>query len=210
MTHRLHNTCWLLLFLSLPALAALPTHLYYTGIMGGRYPVQMDLAWKGDNSLMGDYRYESTAEPIHLLGNTLAGGVVKIVEFYDLPAAQQVTEGQVDSGAFSGHFSADRRTFTGVWTSKNGKRHLSVLLSAVAEYQTIHQDDPDLTGSSPVFFSPSPALQQLSERLRQQIFSAYNQFRQQLPANRDAQELAKQDYRIVITYYRPDFGELAY
>ncbi len=203
MNRWLCRICWVLLLCgALPALAVPPAPRCYTGVMGGKYPVQMELTWQGDHSLLGQYRYESTAEPMYLRGNMLPGNKASFAEFHDAQYRQAA------SGSIAGQFSADLRAFTGIRTAGSGADPCAVTLAAVAEYHTIHMEHPALSGSYPVFYTPSPALAQLSELLHEQIVHAYQHFCTRNAGLGETPNPPALRYTISLVYFRPDLVSL--
>lgn len=191
----------LLLCCMLPALAVTPVHRYYTGVIGGKYPVQLELSWEANSELTGCYRYESTEEPLSLLGKMLPGRKASLLEFHHPLSSAQLSK----TGKFYGQFSADWRTFSGDWYGDTGKHPQAVTLSAVAAYVTMPSANAYVTGSYPVFFGSAPALQQLNVKIHAQMEQVYQRFLQQSAAAPNKPELR---YRIAIAYYRPDLVNL--
>jgi len=191
----------LLICSALPASAAPTAQLYYTGTLGGKYPVQMDLTWRGKD-IYGSYLYTSVGEKLHLAGRQREK---------DAAAFSETGAGNI-TGTFTGRFSADRRQFAGTWTSANGKRQLTVALTAIAAAHTVKRKLGKLTlvGSYPVFFNPTSALKTLSGLLRQRAATALQSYDLD---EADTGEIAKHDpeamsYDISIAYFRPNLVSL--
>ena len=158
------------LFTLCPLLAAAPAHLFYSGMVG-KYPIQCTLDFK-DTVVKGKYNYLAFGDSLVVDGKLNATGELTLFEY----EAQNMGLYKI-TGIFSGRISDDRRSFTGTWSSANGKRHLPVSLTAVSEYfdsglSTYNSPSgtPVLQYEStyPIFFGTSPKLVQLNELLAKQ------------------------------------------
>ena len=185
MTRSLLLLCCIL-FAMCPVLAVRPGHLFYTGTVG-KYPVQMDLSL--DAPLHGQYSYLGFGDALALKGGINAAGAVQLQEY----------DGTKRSGAFAGRLSDNRRRFTGTWTSANGKRKLTVALTAQAEFRTIvlAQANCRFTGSYPHFYRNAPTMQALNEKLEKQAHVASTE-----------ESTAQVTYAVKIAYYQPDLVSL--
>lgn len=207
MSFRLFCLCLLVLAL-LPTFAA---RLYYTGAIG-TLKVQVDLEFDrerdGTNrkgALNGHYAYDSIGNDLYLEG-TLKSGALVLQEFYYSSVGSTIT-----SGRFAGTLSADRRSFTGTWTSADNKRALPVKLQAVAEYRTITAKKGIIrqTGEYPVFFASGPAWKALGQQLYGRVKSEQQRFLRQMLDDLDGVAVDEENfpgglgqaYTINIAYY---------
>jgi len=181
-----------------PVLAAPPppTHLFYTGMVG-KYPIQCSLGVKG-TAVNGQYTYLAFGDPLVLTGTLNEKGVVTL---HERDVLKKTT------GSFTGRLSADRRKFTGTWSSTNGKHHLAVALNALAEYRAEKEESSVLehTDTYPVFYGNSTALKLLNDLIARQV-AASRENGTSLPPTSDA--VVYQNNSISIAYYQPDLVSL--
>jgi len=140
---------------------------HYSGNVGERTAVQMDLARQG-TTLSGSYWYDDADLSLELKGS-LRSGTATVKEF---------DENGKQTGAFTGTLSQDDRQFRGAWTSADGKRSLPFAFTAIAEYRTldVKRKGYDVSGSYPAFLSTAPGWQALSKLLRAQVHAAQQNF----------------------------------
>lgn len=128
---------YVLVFLSLmlALLAFAKSQWHYTGTIE-KYAVQMDLKLDG-TKIGGFYYYESSGQLLWLDGTLDSSGAAVMKEKTDVLTGDNARTGFGDgpvTGSFSGHFTADRKSFSGTWISADEKRLLSFKLTAVVKY----------------------------------------------------------------------------
>jgi len=142
---------------------------HYSGSIGNRTAVQMDLTRQGSN-LTGNYWYDAAGPALELTGS-LRDGTATVKE-YETDDVRRLT------GAFTGTLSQNDRQFRGTWKSPDGKRSLPFAFTATAEYRTltVKRKYFDLKGSYPVFFAAGRGWQVLSAQLRARVQAAQQGF----------------------------------
>ncbi|MDZ7269148.1 MAG: DUF3298 and DUF4163 domain-containing protein [candidate division KSB1 bacterium] len=158
----------LLALLCAAPLAARPAFRgYYTGMLGGRFAIQMDLTIDSSAVITGNYFYESVGERLHLQGRL---GTPTLLE--ELDADENIT------GRFAGSLAPPYAVFEGTWTSADGTKSLPFTLSRVAEYHYYSTADELIQAEAafPRFLGKAPALQQLNTRMHTQAMVAHGQF----------------------------------
>jgi len=140
---------------------------HYTGSIGDRTAVQMDLARQG-TSLTGTYWYDSVGLPLKLTGRARRG-TATVKEF---------DENGTQTGAFTGALSRNDRQIRGVWRSPDGQRRLPFAFTANAAYRTltVTRRRYDVKGTYPAFLSTAPGWRALSSLLYGQVTTAQQDF----------------------------------
>jgi hypothetical protein len=154
---------------------------YYTGVINGNLPIQMSLSWNSAE-INGEYQYVATGHYLDLDGPASSTSPVALREYNH-------DDYTVSSGSFTGAFAENRRLFTGVWRSSDGKRSLPFSLLAVAEYRcltkTIKLDADDqverkeegktpdriVTEVFPYFYESTPSLSFLNRQIRNDVIA---------------------------------------
>lgn len=194
-------TVWFLaLMVVLTALAAgraqaAHAELYYTGTLAAQ-PVQTDISFK-NAAIHGTCAYDTDGRETKLKGTLARGGAAAVTET-DAKGAK--------TGALTGTFTADRRTFSGTWHSADGRKSAPFKLTAVAEYLTLLRQQKFITatGSYPSFFAAAPAFATISSHMRNSIATAQQKFLQEARANQRVLPRGmtlSAEYHFAIKYY---------
>jgi len=147
------------------AALAVPSHLYYTGLINNKLAVQMDLAF-AKTAVSGQYAYDSIGEELEVKGTWTKAGAIALKEHLPVEYGKPRFTGRI-TGSFSGVVSVDRRQISGQWRSADGKRALPFTLRAVAEYRTHTVAHRYLRKNTiyPQFLDPAPAWSSLNKQL---------------------------------------------
>jgi len=113
---------------SQPALAFGPVGYHFTGSIGGKFAVQMELQIEGAK-VSGRYWYETIGTPLELAG-TFADGRVRLTE--------RTADGKT-TGTWTGAFNPLKSTWSGKWTSADGTKSFTFELVAAAEIVTTEE-----------------------------------------------------------------------
>lgn len=142
------------------------TSYHYSGNIGKRTGVQMDLERSG-SELTGSYWYDTAGLRLTLIGS-VRRGTVTVKEF----------EGDMQTGTFTGTLSKDDRQFRGTWKSPDGKRSLPFVLTANAEYRTlpVKRKGYEVSGTYPAFLATASGWQALTTQLRAWVLDAQRDF----------------------------------
>ncbi|MCK6557767.1 DUF3298 domain-containing protein [candidate division KSB1 bacterium] len=158
----------LLALLCAAPLAARPAFRgYYTGTLGGRFAIQMDLTIDSSAAITGNYFYETVGERLNLQGRL---GTPTLLE--ELDSGDNVT------GRFAGSLAPPYASFEGNWTSADGTKSLPFTLLRVAEYHFYSTEDELIQAEAafPRFAGRTPAWRQLNSKLHTQAMVAHGQF----------------------------------
>jgi len=140
---------------------------YYTGTLGGRFTIQMDLTIDSSAAITGNYFYETVGERLNLQGRL---GTPTLLE--ELDSDDKVT------GRFAGSLAPPYASFEGNWTSADGTKSLPFTLLRVADYHFYSTEDELIQAEAayPRFAETTPAWRQLNSKLHTQAMVAHGQF----------------------------------
>lgn len=190
----------LIIMLCLLAGAGWAASYHYSGNIGDRTAVQMDLARTG-TALTGNYWYDTVSLPLKLTGS-VQNGTATVKEF-DANGKQ--------TGTFTGTLTQQDRQFSGTWSSPDGKTQ-PFAFTATAEYRiiTVTKDRYDVKGTYPVFLNTAPGWQALNGLLLAQVQAAQQRFLKDTagtPLNVPGTKLT-QWYNIGVAYAGGDLASL--
>ncbi|HEY3416351.1 MAG TPA: DUF3298 domain-containing protein [Armatimonadota bacterium] len=172
---------------------------YFIGAIDGQSRVQMDLTVLSTHAATGTYYYESTCTPLTLRGK-VNGRAVTLEEVNGAGKRVATLTGQLTA-------SSPAR-ITGTWSSVNGKKNLTLALTAVATYRfrTAKKGTTTVTAAYPQFLRAIPPLQRLNKRLALIAQYAQTAFIDHAAHARDPKGAPgwSQDFRYSISYYADD------
>jgi len=183
---------------------AIPSHLYYTGLINNKLAIQMDLEF-AKSQVSGQYVYDSVGEEIDVKGTWTKAGVISLKEHVHMKESIRFS-GPI-TGSFTGKVSADRRQISGQWRSADGKRALPFTLHAVAEYRTHTVSHRYLkqTNQYPYFLNLGPGWKGVNQQSYSVMRAAEKNFLDNAGGETDPKapdgDLAQQEYTLHIKYY---------
>jgi hypothetical protein len=172
---------------------------YYTGTLGKRIAIQMDISVTGEK-VSGHYYYDTVGIPLSLSGN--------LAKIEEREPKNRVT------GVFRGTLAPREKIFEGKWSTPNGKKRLPFKLTKVAEYifSTIRLGESlEVFSVYPHFLSVSPAWQQINEAVEKSIKKNQTNFLAEEKAYHAEEEIGFRRYRkevFLIEYYSEELISL--
>jgi hypothetical protein len=113
---------------------------YYTGAIGEKYKIGMDLTCE-NSKLNGLYSYNSQGKTIEVAGDVDSQGNFILNE----------NAGDGSTGTLKGNFGDSYCEIKGEWTSQDGKKKLPLNLQKSAEYKTVKDNELNVSVTYPVF-----------------------------------------------------------
>ena len=117
---------------------------YYTGMIGEKYKIGMDLTIEKPK-LNGLYSYNSQGKTISVVGEIDSKGNFSLRD-----------DETNETGSLKGSFANSFNEIKGEWTSQDGKKKLPLSLQKAAEYKTVKDNGYNVSVTYPVFLSISP------------------------------------------------------